>query len=57
MELYTTAEAAEKLKVTVKTVEKYLALGQLKAHRLGPNGSLRFTEADLESILTKYERK
>jgi excisionase family DNA binding protein len=45
----TVAEVAERLGVSDRTVYRWIANGELVAHRLG--GSVRISEADLELFL------
>jgi excisionase family DNA binding protein len=46
---YTIAEIADRLGVSTRTVHRWIANGDLVAHRLG--GSLRVSESDLELFL------
>lgn len=49
-ELLTTAEVAERLRVSQVTVARWVKKGQLDAVRL-PGGTLRFKESDIASIV------
>jgi excisionase family DNA binding protein len=47
--LYTVAEVADLLKVSIKTVRRWIDADELVAHRLGRQ--LRITESDLSAFL------
>lgn len=47
--LYTVAEVANLLKVSIKTVRRWIDADELVAHRLGRQ--LRITESDLSAFL------
>lgn len=49
-ELLTTAEVAERLRVSQVTVARWAKKGQLDAVRL-PGGTLRFKESDIAAIV------
>ncbi len=55
MKIYSVFEVCEMLTVSRKTINKYIALGELKAIRLG--NQLRVTEESLEKFLTLKEIK
>lgn len=49
-ELLTTAEVAERLRVSTVTVARWVKKGQLDAVQL-PGGTLRFKESDIAAIV------
>ena len=49
--LYVIAEVAEHLRVSEKTVLRWIRKGALQATRIGPHGLLRVTEAELQRQL------
>lgn len=53
MELMTRKEAAEKLRIGVRTLDRRLANGQLKCYRLGdgPRAPVRISEEQLHEYL------
>lgn len=55
MKIYSVFEVCEMLSVSRKTINKYIATGELKAIRLG--NQLRVTEESLEKFLTLKEIK
>ncbi|MDY0277279.1 MAG: helix-turn-helix domain-containing protein [Acholeplasma sp.] len=55
MKIYSVFEVCEMLAVSRKTINKYIASGELKAIRLG--NQLRVTEESLEKFLTLKEIK
>lgn len=54
--LITKAEAAESLRVSVRTVDRYIADGTLSAIRLSARAT-RITRASLDSLLNKQPVK
>ncbi|MAH49847.1 hypothetical protein CMI37_28765 [Candidatus Pacearchaeota archaeon] len=56
--LYTTAEVADRLRVSVKTVLYWVSIGRLKGRKIGParNSQHRFTEQDVQEFLTEGSR-
>jgi len=53
-ELLTTAEAAKMLKVSQKTIDRWIRLGQLRAVRL-PSGRYRVSRAEIEKMLGEVQ--
>jgi excisionase family DNA binding protein len=55
MELMTRKEAAKKLRIGVRTLDRRLATGQLKCYRLGdgPRAPVRISEEQLDAYLQK----
>ena len=51
-ELLTTAEAAQMLRVSQKTIARWVRLSQLEAVRL-PSGQLRIRREDVEKLLKR----
>ncbi|MBT3360864.1 MAG: helix-turn-helix domain-containing protein [Rhodospirillales bacterium] len=49
--LYTVTEAADHLKVSTKTVRRWIDAGSLSVHRLGR--SIRISETDLNRLLSQ----
>lgn len=49
-DLLTTEEVADRLRVGVKTVRRYIAAGRLKAYRL-PANKLRCRKTDVDALL------
>ncbi|MBT3360852.1 MAG: helix-turn-helix domain-containing protein [Rhodospirillales bacterium] len=49
--LYSVTEAADHLKVSTKTVRRWIDTGDLRVHRLGR--SIRISETDLNSFLAQ----
>jgi excisionase family DNA binding protein len=49
--LYTVAEVADQLKVSEKQIRRWIASGELVAHRLGRQ--LRIADADLRAFLAQ----
>jgi excisionase family DNA binding protein len=49
--LLNTQEAAEYLSVSSKTIIRLVKSGQLKAHRIGRGGRMRFRQADIDGAL------
>jgi len=50
-ELLTSEEVLVELKISRSTLDRLLSTGQLVAHRIGENGSLRFKRGDVASVL------
>ncbi len=50
-EFYTAQELADKLRVNVMTIYRYIKAGKLKAHK--PGKEFRITKADFEAFLYK----
>ena len=50
LEYLTTAEAAERTRVTVGTVQRWVAQGRLTEHRV--NGRLRIARIELDAMIT-----
>jgi excisionase family DNA binding protein len=50
-DLYDLAQIARKAKVSVKTVRRLIASGDLKTHRIG--AQIRVSEADWRTFLTR----
>ena len=53
--LYTTAEVAEKLKITPKTVREYIQRGELEAIDMGQG--YRIYKRDLDAFLERRRRR
>jgi len=53
-ELLTTAEAAQMLRVSQKTIARWVRLGQLPGVRL-PSGQLRIKRAEVDKLLRDRE--
>lgn len=56
-ELMHVREAADRLDVTMQTVRRHIADGELPAVRLGANGRYRIRRGDLEAFLVETEPK
>ena len=55
-EYLTTSDAAELLKVTITTVQRWIQSGKLKAYQLpGERGKYRIKKEDLVSLLEPVE--
>ena len=50
---YTTAQVAELLSVSQRTVRRWIATGELVAHKLGRG--VRISEADLKTFLALHK--
>jgi putative resolvase len=55
-ELLTTAEAAKMLKVSQKTIDRWVRLGHLRAVRL-PTGRYRVSRAEIERMLREVREE
>lgn len=55
MEWLTMAEAATRVAVSLRTVERYVEGGKLEAHSL-PSGRLRVRRKDVDALLTPVHR-
>jgi len=55
MELLTRMDAAKKLRIGVRTLDRRLASGELKCYRLGegPRAPVRISEEQIDSYLRK----
>lgn len=51
----TKKEAAGRLKVTTRTIERLVTSGQLKKHTVGTGRAVRFKAADVEALLTPQD--
>jgi excisionase family DNA binding protein len=51
-EFHTVAEVADLLKVTPKTVRRWITNGDVVAHRF--NGSLRIRQPDLDAFIRRH---
>jgi excisionase family DNA binding protein len=51
--LYTAPEVAEKLKLHINTVRKYIKEGKLKAFKYTENSRWRITSEDLEKFIQR----
>lgn len=49
LQFFTVAETAEMLRVATRTVRRWIASGELVAHRLG--GAVRIADSDLRAFL------
>lgn len=50
--LLTATEAAELLRVSTRTLRRWIASGALPAYRVGPRGPIRCRRRDVERLLT-----
>jgi excisionase family DNA binding protein len=53
IQLFTIAETAEMLRVCTRTVRRWIAAGELVAHRFGSN-AVRIAEPDLRAFLAVH---
>jgi excisionase family DNA binding protein len=55
---YTTEEIAERLKVSKRTVQRWIAVGTLRGYRLSAQaGSVRVAESDLRKFLEERQSR
>ena len=54
-EFYTADELAEKLKLNIMTIYRYIKAGKLKAHKLGKE--YRISQKDFEQFLNKTKTR
>ena len=54
-EFYTAEELADKLRVNIMTIYRYIKAGKLKAHKLGKE--FRITKEEFERFLRKTSTK
>ena len=54
-EFYTAKEVAEKLRVNVMTIYRYIKAGKFVAHKIGKE--LRISKAEFEKFLSKTKTK
>lgn len=51
----TTTEAADHLRVTVRTIARYVQDGKLDSYRLADSGQLRFLSHDVDALIVPAE--
>lgn len=53
---YTREEAAERLRVSVSTIDRMKAAGDLQAYKISAGNKIYFSKVDVEKIATNLQR-